>query len=593
MGSIEDSELLSELGMFGVSNVVEECMEKMKELCVTYGQDAEQFTCDWVAFASRKGIDIADVTISSLRDLEREELSKRQAKPVMKTPVSKKPPPKVFSAREEKMTGYDMDNELLESYGMSPELLKKRQRTPDTRAAKRLIGSSGSPSVVFSPASFSPKNLTATERYASRTTSGDVVAHLRQHETLEWKCNSNVEANVDLLQPGSVTSKNVVYMFERPFDRAAALNGIAVDFADLHEEDLGGEHYVNVKSIFQEPSYVTGRVYSDSSGKITPSGLILEGSDSSSGAWVPLNVSNIKQYSLFSGQVIVGKGINPTGKMLILQELIEGKILPFPQAAPQLKEPLHVVIACGPYTTTDTLSFQPLSDFMNYVVENKPHVCIMAGPFVDSKHELIQKGSLPDTYDTIFQKQMQTLASVVENTRTKVVLIPSQRDVNHDYVYPTPPFRLQKSCKNILCAPDPCILNIDGFIVGMTAVDVLFHLGKEEISCPPGASERLCRLTRHILTQHCFYPLYPASEDVNLDCSLLEDSGRFSLTPHLLVLPSDLRSFVKDIQGCICINPERITKGVVGGTFARVLVTPCESYQGSMARNISVEVVKI
>jgi len=29
---------------------------------------------------------------------------------------------------------------------------------------------------------------------------------------------------------------------------------------------------------------------------------------------------------------------------------------------------------------------------------------------------------------------------------------------------------------------DPCMLDIDGFIVGLTSTDILFHLGAEEIS---------------------------------------------------------------------------------------------------------------
>ncbi|XP_064480152.1 DNA polymerase alpha subunit B-like [Ornithodoros turicata] len=595
MGTVTDADLLSELEMFGVDDVKTECMSKMKELCLTYGCDAEQFSCDWIAFTSRKSVGPADITLQLLEDLEREELSQKRLKPEVHTPVAKKPAPKVFNVKEERdVQDYDMGDDVLESYGMSSELLKKRQRTPDTRISKRLMDSSGSPSIVFSPASFSPKSLTASAKYTSRTTSGDVVAYLRQQETVDWKCRSSEEICTQLLQPGSIVTKNVLYMFEQNLDKAAALNAIAGDYADMYQEDMGGEQFVNIKSIFQESSYVTGRVYCDSLGKMNATSLILEGGDSSNGNWVPLNISNLKQYSFFSGQVIAGKGINPTGQAVVLEELLEGKIPPFPKAPPELKEPLHIVIACGPYTTTEDLSFQPMTDFINYITEHKPQVCIMAGPFIDSRHELIQKGNLPESYDTIFQKQVQTLASILENTKTKIVLIPSQRDVHHDCVYPTPPFRLDRTYKNVLCAPDPCILDINGFVIGMTAVDVLFHLGKEEIS-PPGASDRLSRLAKHVLTQHCFYPLYPASEDVGLDCTLLEDSGRFSTTPHLLVLPSDLRSFVKDIHGCICVNPERVTKGIVGGTFARAVVNPvsASSYQGSMAQNVSVEVVKI
>ena len=30
--------------------------------------------------------------------------------------------------------------------------------------------------------------------------------------------------------------------------------------------------------------------------------------------------------------------------------------------------------------------------------------------------------------------------------------------------------------------PDPCMLNIDGVLIGVTSTDILLHLGREEIS---------------------------------------------------------------------------------------------------------------
>jgi len=41
---------------------------------------------------------------------------------------------------------------------------------------------------------------------------------------------------------------------------------------------------------------------------------------------------------------------------------------------------------------------------------------------------------------------------------------------------------------------DPCTLDIDGFIVGLTSTDVLFHLGAEEIS---GYDHKLRSIEQH------------------------------------------------------------------------------------------------
>ena len=63
-----------------------------------------------------------------------------------------------------------------------------------------------------------------------------------------------------------------------------------------------------------------------------------------------------------------------------------------------------------------------------------------------------------------------------------VVLIPSCRDAHHHMVYPVPPFILKTQYTNLTLAADPCMLDIDGIIIGATSTDILMHLGKEEVS---------------------------------------------------------------------------------------------------------------
>ena len=60
--------------------------------------------------------------------------------------------------------------------------------------------------------------------------------------------------------------------------------------------------------------------------------------------------------------------------------------------------------------------------------------------------------------------------------RTKLVLVPSQRDVHHPFaVYPQPPFLIPKDSP-IFAASDPSTLSVNGLCVGMTSTDILFHL---------------------------------------------------------------------------------------------------------------------
>ncbi|KAJ8308548.1 hypothetical protein KUTeg_013422 [Tegillarca granosa] len=44
---------------------------------------------------------------------------------------------------------------------------------------------------------------------------------------------------------------------------------------------------------------------------------------------------------------------------------------------------------------------------------------------------------------------------------------------------------------------------------------------------------------------YCYYPLYPPSEDVNVDYESFEKYGHMPVTPHVLIVPSDLKHFIK------------------------------------------------
>jgi DNA polymerase alpha subunit B len=82
---------------------------------------------------------------------------------------------------------------------------------------------------------------------------------------------------------------------------------------------------------------------------------------------------------------------------------------------------------------------------------------------------------------------------------------------------------------------------------------------------------RLGRLASHLLSQRSFYPLYPPSEEQNIDLEHQEAHGLLNTAPHLLLLPSDLVHFARDLEtGTTVLNPGRVTKGPGPGTWARV-----------------------
>nr|KAG5711923.1 hypothetical protein BaRGS_026364 [Batillaria attramentaria] len=190
---------------------------------------------------------------------------------------------------------------------------------------------------------------------------------------------------------------------------------------------------------------------------------------------------------------------------------------------------------------------------------------------------------------------MEIIADEIKRRSCKLVLVPSARDIHHHPVYPQGPFVLPDTPQQFYLAPDPCTLVINNVVFGITSTDILFHLGAEEVAmCQPGTTDRLGRLVQHLLEQHSYYPLYPPAEDVNADLEHFEDGVHMPVTPHVLITPSDLRYFIKDSGGCCCVNPGRLAKGQVGGTYARLILQPPTSTEpASLVPTMSGQILRI
>lgn len=55
---------------------------------------------------------------------------------------------------------------------------------------------------------------------------------------------------------------------------------------------------------------------------------------------------------------------------------------------------LQVMVACGPFTVNNELSYAALKDLMAAVERDQPHALILTGPFISQHHEDIQNGDL-------------------------------------------------------------------------------------------------------------------------------------------------------------------------------------------------------
>ncbi|XP_038078609.1 DNA polymerase alpha subunit B-like [Patiria miniata] len=572
---VTEDELVQEFEDFDIELTDPDVVDKLKELCMVYRMDCSSIVSEWVAYSISRSNQ--KMTTDSLEEMEQDRISKKKKK-VAKTPTMKSPA--VFTSDRVN----EETDDLLSAYTPAGKSKHKRlHTTPENPANKRLQGVHRHGSVPFSPASFSPPAVaTPSHKYGSRTNRREVVASYGPTDSITWKGTNAQTCSVQHYDTEGALKKKYKNMFQKFTDKASVLNDMIENMAQQFQDKHGIENFSHVALPIQEPVTAVGRVCCDTStGRLNAQSVLLEGSvDTSSGKQVMLSLSDIKEFSLFPGQIIASDGINSKGVKLVASKIYESVPLPLCQSEDNSLSdhgPLHVMVAGGPFTTSDTLSYEPLDDLIRVMVQDMPDVCILFGPFVDANHAEI-KDYTQDPED-LFKMQMRKLAEATKQIGTQLVIVPSLRDVHHDFIYPQPPFPIPDNLPDkdrLHFMSDPCTLTINGIVFGLTSSDILFHLGSEEISHPPGSSDRLRRLTKHILTQQNYYPLYPPPECMPIDYEHYEQYAQMDVTPDVFISPSDLRWFIKEACGCLSINPGRLTRGQVGGTYAKLVITPSQ-----------------
>ncbi|XP_037073406.1 DNA polymerase alpha subunit B-like [Pollicipes pollicipes] len=467
----------------------------------------------------------------------------------------------------------------------------KRQTTPTQVTPKRGPGlPSGqavpSRSALFSPTSYSPTVTAPSERYESRTGRGDVIASWGP-EVADWTADAEPAGPAAPLGPARL-QRPYRYMFERLRDRTDVLNAHILALGERLQRHHGLEEYAQPHAVAQEPVCAVGRIACDGQGRLNSKSILLEGGKGTYGEarHVELDVSQVQDVGLFTGQVVAVTGVNPTGKTFVASSIFSSA--PPPPADPaHLTHELTLLAACGPFTTAEDLLYTPLRDLLAEAARLKPHLLLLMGPFIDAK---IIENELAETYQQLWNRLLELMRTALAGSHTQVLLLPSTADLHAEPVMPTPP--LATAAGPFTMLPNPCCFAVDGLVIGATSTDVLMHLSQQDIKLPgPGSSDRLARLSGYLIGQQSFYPLYPAEESVGLDFQHWQQHCQLPVLPHLLITPSDFRGFVKEVSGCLVVNPSRLARGQVGGSYARIR-TPTTK-DGLFQDKFAVQVLKI
>ncbi|CAM9941661.1 unnamed protein product, partial [Choristocarpus tenellus] len=281
------------------------------------------------------------------------------------------------------------------------------------------------------------------------------------HHRLATQCKIRVDSSVG-------APAKYRYMYTPLEERAAALEAGLLRLQEEMVAKYGLGELTPVGVPRQEEVVVVGRVCCETSeGKINRASIILEGSRRDSGGQrVHLDVKELTSFAFFPGQVVAVRGVNSSGSRMMVRGIIEGVPHPLPASTPsQLEQlqhgaeegggqPLSLLVAAGPFSTTDSLAYEPLNDLLGVVKAKQPDVVILVGPFVDAMHPKVASGdasvecmdgrSEAVDFETLFKlrisDKLDTLFVDGPSLPTHFIIIPSLRDVFHEYVYPQPPF---------------------------------------------------------------------------------------------------------------------------------------------------------
>ncbi|KAG5338866.1 hypothetical protein C0989_005806 [Termitomyces sp. Mn162] len=461
--------------------------------------------------------------------------------------------------------------------------------------------------------------------------------------------------------PGPSKSSSVVFKgpANDPSSRKyrSSLDDRIEEFSELIKEHYNVAELGDPTSGTDDDIIVTGRIVYDADTtdtappRLTETSIALEASRANGGKRVALRLDSsvtirgaaqgAGSVGLFPGSIVALKGKNGGGSWFLVKEILSlpplkpsptSFRLPSIKADSAVDPSFSIHIACGPYTPDADLSYKPWRALVKTLKASKPSVVLLMGPFIDVQHPKIKTGETDMLPDALFRSLfIEHLRTYLDSSPGSIaVLVPSIRDlISRQAVYPQGELdpELTASDPRIHLLPNPARFSINDITFGVTSVDVVYHLKKEELSIKgtevdpiPSASpddtgtDVMANTCRHILQQRSFYPLFPVpldvSHEVNLSVTHLDGLRLADGTdnpPDILILPSRLKQFSKVslllfrqndvnmelttyskvVQTTTVINPSFLSKG----TFAKLDIAAGST--DSYKERIKTEVVKL
>jgi DNA polymerase alpha subunit B len=362
-----------------------------------------------------------------------------------------------------------------------------------------------------------------------------------------------------------------------------------------------------------ESRFYVGRVCCDSlqdNSQLNDQSLELETCrEIGAGARIKLNLATLKQlgasFSVFPGQIIGVEATNPSGRSLNVTALHVPSPLPYAATnssaireyyPPGFEAPINILTSSGPFTLDDSLSFEPLEDLAREIENDPPNAVILLGPFIDINHDHIVNGVSDYTVDEVFRLIIAPKLQRIKNSKPnlQVILIPSANDACLEWVaFPQPPLcsgigeQSQLRLKELgldqdyLLFPNPVQFTINEVVFAVSSMDIVFDLAS--VQHTNGSDiDKLLQPFVHVIEQQHFYPMYPPGKNACLDSTRALQTGdgeytgaaQLKATPDVIIIPSKLKPFAKQVSKTLCVNPGHLVKGSSAGSYARLIAHP-------------------
>ncbi|XP_026817937.1 DNA polymerase alpha subunit B [Rhopalosiphum maidis] len=324
--------------------------------------------------------------------------------------------------------------------------------------------------------------------------------------------------------------------------------------------------------------------------------------------FIKLDMSEAEQpiKSLFVNQILVVTGINPNTKVFKVKRFYTDASLPLSNKLPSFsKGNLNLMAAAGPFFTELSPHGKLLKSLIQKSVDMDVQLLILLGPIFDGDFgmQLNRRTSedIQQCYDEVLEATLKPLFNNPGTQNLKVLMLSSWKDSENYSFYPTPPNTESvlptMFPNNVYMLSDPSVFSVNDIIFAGNSSDSLMGLHVSAIN--QTKEELFTKLARQIIWQRCLHPSYIANPNVAVDHLLwLQHCTLQQNTPHIILTSSQLRTFIRVVDGCMVINIGQLVKHnsqkqVLPGTYGHIKIASPRDGIWSTQTNISAEIVHI